>query len=320
MTMNIMPRASAPLFRDPIHDGAADPMIIQHHQTGNWWLFYTARRANLDSVDVSYCHGTPIGAAESRDHGRNWVFRGYLSLDFEPGINTFWAPEIVYAVDKYHMFVTYIQGAPNHFGVNESRILHYTSDDLLHWNSPRPLLLSSSRVIDPCLLQMKDGRWRMWFKDEKAGPVSMVADSRNLEHWQLHGSPAIADRPHEGVNVFVFRGAYWAITDCWRGLALYRSDDAVNWAFQHTILDQPSNRPDDRPSGAHADVLTVDDRAYIFYFTHPGRTKHIECEAGADGVIPYELRRSSVQVAQLEMCNNTLEVVDRDSPFYFYLP
>lgn len=39
--------AKAPLFRDPIHDGAADPMVIYNEQEKAWYMFYTNRRANV---------------------------------------------------------------------------------------------------------------------------------------------------------------------------------------------------------------------------------------------------------------------------------
>ena len=44
------------------------------------------------------------------------------------------------------------------------------------------------------------------------------------------------------------------------------------------ILEGPSSRPEDRPSGAHGDVVVVGDKIYIFYFTHPARAlqKHPE--------------------------------------------
>ena len=42
-----MSQAAAPLFRDPIHDGAADPTVIWNPHEKAWWLLYTNRRANV---------------------------------------------------------------------------------------------------------------------------------------------------------------------------------------------------------------------------------------------------------------------------------
>ena len=42
---------SKPLYSDPIHDGAADPVVIWNPHKKMWWMFYTNRRAN--SADTS---------------------------------------------------------------------------------------------------------------------------------------------------------------------------------------------------------------------------------------------------------------------------
>ena len=38
--------APAPLFRDPVTDGAADPVLIWNREEKKWWMLYTQRRAN----------------------------------------------------------------------------------------------------------------------------------------------------------------------------------------------------------------------------------------------------------------------------------
>jgi len=85
------------------------------------------------------------------------------------------------------------------------------------------------------------------------------------------------------------------------------------------ILNNASRRNEDTPSGAHADVVVVKDKAYIFYFTHPGRKTHMDSPMEPNGVVPYNLRRSSIQVAELKVNENKL-VCNRDEPFDFYLP
>ena len=58
--------APVPLWRDPVHDGAADASTVRDPATGEWVMFYTNRRANLtvaDEKDVSWVHGTAIGIA-----------------------------------------------------------------------------------------------------------------------------------------------------------------------------------------------------------------------------------------------------------------
>ena len=60
--------APVPLFHDPIHDGAADPVVVWNRARKTWWMFYTNRRADLDDPNgVTWVHGTHIGIAESAD-------------------------------------------------------------------------------------------------------------------------------------------------------------------------------------------------------------------------------------------------------------
>ena len=67
--------ASKPLFRDPVYDGAADPVVIWNQKEKKWVMFYTNRRANEIGLDgVTWVHGTRIGIAESSDGGANWQY------------------------------------------------------------------------------------------------------------------------------------------------------------------------------------------------------------------------------------------------------
>lgn len=126
-----MHKAPAPLFRDPIYDGAADPVVIYNRQKKEWWMFYTQRRANQLVANVGWCYGTAIGVAISKDHGQTWVYKGTPKLEFEEGLNTFWAPDVFFDGGAYHMFLAYIQGVRNDWG-GVARIAHYTSPNL--WN------------------------------------------------------------------------------------------------------------------------------------------------------------------------------------------
>ena len=300
----------APLFRDPIYDGAADPTIIYNRQEKSWWILYTNRRANVEGPGLAWVHGTNIGIASSHDGGATWLYRGILTgLEYELGRNTYWAPEILWHAGAYHMYVSYVPGVPHDWS-GPRHILHYTSTDLWQWTFLSRLPLSSDRVIDACVFHMLDGSWRMWYKDEADRSYSYTADSADLQHWQVRG-PVICDRPHEGPNVFAWRGSIWMITDTWRGLGVYRSADAEHWEQQDNILAEGGKRRDDGVMGNHADVLVAGDRAYIFYFTHPGRTGQPRAEGDP---MPYEERRTSLQVAELDIRDGQL-ICDRDKPF-----
>jgi len=319
-TITIIPRnhiAPAPLFRDPITDGAADPVIIWNREEKSWWMLYTQRRANSEAADVAYCYGTPIGIASSNDHGQTWVYRGTLNLDIEKGVNTFWAPDVVYHNGEYHMFVVYIQGVRNHWG-GTTKMRHYVSKNLWDWKYMGAVKLTSESVIDATLMQMPDGKWRMWYKDQERGSVTMMAESEDLYKWQTHETPAIGGEPHEGPKAFKFGDWYWMLTDEWHGMRVYRSKDANTWEKQGLILTDATSRPDDSPSGAHGDVVVVNNKAYVFYFTHPERKKHSEAPMDESGNTPYRLRRSSIEVGPLEIKNGTL-VSNRAEPFDFYM-
>jgi beta-xylosidase len=311
-------RAPAPLYRDPVTDGAADPVVFWNRAEKCWWMLYTQRRANLEAADVAYCYGNAIGVASTEDQGQTWVYRGTLGLEFEAGHNTFWAPDVAYHQGVYHLFVSYIRGVRNHWG-GDAHIAHYTSENGWEWTFEGLLKLSSDSVIDGTVFQMPGGKWRLWYKDQTRGSITMTAESDDLKTWTLKDEPAIGGAAHEGPKVFRFGEWFWMLTDEWAGMRVYRSKDGDTWEKQGRILDGPSNRPEDRPSGAHGDVVVVGEKAYVFYFTHPGRTKHTEAGMDENGVIPYALRRSSIQAAELVIQDGTL-VCDREKPFDFRLP
>src|ERR1039458_385268 len=246
--------AAAPLFRDPIYDGAADPVAIWNRQEKNWWLLYTQRRANVDGPGVAWVHGCDIGVARSLDDGHSWRYLGVLpGLEFERGRNTFWAPEMVWHEGVYHMYVSYVPGVPRDWS-GPRRMLHYTSADLWQWKFHGPLALSSERVIDACVERLGPGHWRMWYKDEANHSHTYAADSPDLERWTVAGE-AIGGAGHEGPNVFRWRGAWWMITDHWDGLGVFRSEDALAWTRQaKNILREPGIRSDDGVKGGHADI------------------------------------------------------------------
>ena len=302
----------APLFRDPIYDGAADPTIIWNREEQSWWILYTNRRATAEGQGVAWCHGTDIGVASSPD-GQAWLYRGTLrGLEFEPGRNTFWAPEVLWHAGTYHMYVSYVRGVPTHWGYGRD-IVHYTSANLWDWTFQSILPLSSPQVIDACVFQLPDGSWRMWYKDETHQAHSYEANSPDLAHWTVHG-PVVSDCSHEGPNVFRWREAYWMVTDYWHGLGVYRSTDLRSWTRQADILDVPGTRLEDGSLGHHADVLVQGDEAFIFYFTHP----EVTGMAAENAVWTYAMRRTSLQAARLELRDGQL-VCDRNADLDLHL-
>jgi hypothetical protein len=283
--------APKPLFRDPIYDGAADPVVIWNQKENKWFMFYTNRRANIEEFDgVTWVHGTRIGIAESLDGGASWQYRGTCDI---PLNETHWAPEVIEYQGTYHMYLTYVPGIFSDWN-HPRHIVHLTSENLIQWNYESTLDLATNRVIDACVLQLPDGNWRMWYNNETDGKSIYIADSKDLYQWEDKGK-AVGDQGGEGPKVFQWKGKYWMLTDVWHGLALYQSDNLISWKrLPGNLLESPGTGKDDSVKGGHSDVVVNEGRAYLFYFTHPGRVNSIPEENW------YEKRRSSIQVVELE--------------------
>lgn len=286
----------SPLYRDPVFDGASDPVMIRNRREGSWWMLYTSRRATVPTKGVGWVHGSDVGVASSNDGGATWCYRGVLDLDHEFGRNTFWAPEVIWASGGYHMFVSYIRGVPDQWAGHARHIHHYISDDLVSWDHCGPLALSSDRVIDAAVHPHPGGGYRLWYKDEADGNSTWSVDSADLEIWDNPRRALQTPGGHEGPNVFRFCSDYWLVVDSWDGQLAYRSDDLSLWRPAGRILDtdsaSQSGREDDVGPGLHSDVVVDGDRAYIVYFTLPE----------ADPTTPqrpYPARRSSVLAAEL---------------------
>lgn len=302
----LIEEAEAPLFRDPIFDGAADPSVIWHAEREEWWIFYTQRRANVPAQGVSWCYGTDIGIAVSADQGRTFYYKGVCEgLDFEPGELTFWAPEVLRHEDTYHMFVTYIRGIWHNWG-GDRHIIHLTSPDLFTWTYQSELPLTSDRVIDPGVIRIHDTVWRLWYKDEAAGSITRAADSRDLYSWQVIEESSASDRPHEAPNVFFLSDSWWLLTDTGQGMGVYASPDMNEWEPQPMLMREPGLRTDDGWFGQHPDVVVMHDRALMFYFVHAGRPLFDRPSFGYHSTQPYEWKRTVLQVAELEVLDGRL--------------
>lgn len=302
--------ADKPLFRDPVFDGAADPTVIWNSKEKKWFMFYTNRRANATGLDgVTWVHGTLIGIAESSDGGATWKYRDTCDIQYRLTDYTHWAPEVVKSKGLYHMFLTYVPGVFKDWN-HPRQIVHLTSKNLINWKFESELKLSSDRCIDACVFQLKDGSWRMYYNNERDNKSIYYADSPDLYKWTDSGKKVVGDRGGEGPNVFSWKGKYWMAVDNWSGCGIYSSDDLINWKRQEkNILQEPGKGAEDNVIGQHPDIITDGDNAYIFYFTHPGRTPGTRPEN------EYQGRRSSLQVGELKYINGQI-VCNRDEPVY----
>ncbi|WP_228852941.1 glycoside hydrolase family protein [Aegicerativicinus sediminis] len=303
--------ADKPLFRDPIFDGAADPSVIWNKAEQKWFMFYTNRRANEKRANgVSWVHGTRIGIAESTD-GAHWTYKDTANINYKFKDITYWAPDVLEYKGVYHMYLTIVPGIFDDW-YHPRFIVHLTSNNLQDWEFESKLTLASDRCIDATVFQLPNGMWRIYYNNENDGKSIYYADSKDLYNWVDSGQQVIKDRG-EGPKVFNWKNQTWMVNDAWDGLGVYSTEDYIHWTRQeYNLLKVPGIGKDDNVKGGHPDIVVNDGRAYVFYFTHPGRT---EKNKGKDN---YATRRSSIQVAELKFENGVISC-NRDIPVNIHL-
>jgi hypothetical protein len=297
--------APKPLFRDPIFDGAADPVLAWDRAGRKWVMFYTNRRASLtDLPGVEWVHGTRIGMAESLDGGATWNYTGTVEVPFGNPDYTHWAPEVIDFEGTYHLYLSIVPGIFRDWNAAR-QIIHLTSQDLHRWEYRSTLDLGSDRVIDPSVARLPDGSFRMWYKNERARDGSIYyADSTDLDRWASRGV-AIPGGRGEGPKIFRWKDSYWMLVDVWDGIAVYRSADCLEWKRQPAnLLKEPGTLPTDQSKGDHVDVVASGDRAWMFYFVHQGGKD-------AEGKPPKWQQRTVIQTVELELSGGQM-VCDRN--------
>ena len=291
--------APYPLYRDPVYDGAADPVVIWNKQEQKWFMFYTNRRANLkETKGVDWVHGTPIGIAESSDGGLTWTYKTDANISYGDKDVTYWAPDVIEHDGTYHMYLTIVPGVFSDWS-HPRHIIHLTSKNLIDWDYESKIELVSDKVIDAGIVKTPGGKWRMYYNNERANKSIYYAESDDLYKWEDKGK-AVTDKRGEGPKIFYWKDRYFMIIDSWDGLTVYQSKNLSNWHRQKDpILQRPGTGTDDKVKGGHADVVVNNDRAYIFYFTHPGRQEGVKGDN-------YETRRTSILVSELKFKDGKL--------------
>ncbi len=304
-----------PLFSDPYYHGSCDPEAVWNEKAGEWYVYYTARRAERQK---STYVGTPIGALSSPDL-IHWTFQGYCSFDGIPGKPdmpvTYWAPGIIVDGDSLHMFVTYKDNAKPPWG-GKGVIRHYTApltDPVNGWKLADTPEFNQPDPIDASLIKIGD-EFRAYYRVGQGGGIQW-ATSPDLRTWnnrgQCPGDVNAKDRGfgyQEAPYVFEFGGAYWMLTDPHDGLAVFRSDDGVTWSQKPRILLEPGTGPQDHTRARHPSVIVKNGRAFIFYHVEPNRPYPTP---------PAEQRtvhqkKSFLQIAELKIKGDTL-TCERDT-------
>lgn len=292
--------AAKPMYDDPLYHGAADPVVVYNKPQKLWYMLYTNRRATLnDSSGVRWVHGTPIGIASSKD-GKNWKYVDTANIDYRPDSGyTFWAPDVVEQKGIYHMYLTYVPGIFADWQ-HPREIVHCTSKDLRNWKFESKLQLAAPKVIDASVFKVNDTLWRMWYNNERDHKSIYYADSKDLYHWTDKGQ-AMNNRG-EGPKVFRWQNQYFMIVDIWKGMEVYSSQDLLHWTKQpDRILEAPGTAKDDQAIGGHCDIVVNNNRAYIFYFTHPGRRKDAPAPRNS-----FDDKTSVIQISELKYQNGQI--------------
>lgn len=311
--------APKPVFRDPIYDGAADPIVIWNPFEKKWWMYYTNRRATETHLPgVSWVFKTPIGIAESAD-GANWTYVGKANFPELPaeagGENaTLWAPDIVAGEDgKWHMYLSIQPGVAERWGVVPGYIAHLTSENMMDWQYIRRFDLPKGSY-DADVIRMPDSTWRMYYKDPTGGASTFFyMESKDLTQWT--DPVRVLSQRGEGPTVFHWKGYYWMILCDGQGFTTLRSADAESWVVQsegNLMPDGTGTGTDDVTAALHGEIVLSDDRAFFYYFTHPGR---IGKNKNKD---TFEQRRSSIQVVEL-MFKEGWIYADRNQPTFVKL-
>lgn len=310
--------APRPLYRDPPFDAPTDPVLIFNAEQNKWVMYYTARRGNAENAPgVTWIHGTNIGIAESSDGGATWNYVGTADISYgkdkHPNDFTYWAPEIIWNEGTYHMYLSFVPGIFTDWN-HPRELIHLTSKDGIKWDTVGPVDLKSDRVIDASILQLPNGTWRMWYKDERKGDRMLAyADSPDLNKWEPKGN-SVADHNGEGPKVVNWKGKYWLIADTWAtGQRVWSSDDCLNWKPQDVTL-----------LGNHGDVVVSGDRAWWFYFggEQNGRGRRGGANAVAPATTPTRRgggRVTAVNVVELKVVDGKLVPGDPNEPTYIDL-
>ncbi len=302
--------APAPLFRDPVTDGAADPSVVWHAGEKAWYIFYTQRRANVALPPAeSWYMGTKIAIAKSADQGRTWNYVG-TAQGLSRGMKdeTFWAPHVFEDNGTWHLFVTFIPKVVK-AAKGQPVICHYTSKDMVAWEYSDTVDVKSDDIIDPGVVKLRDGRWLMVFRDCRQQNRTAKVVSPDLRNWtrldDLTGTGA-----HEAPVVLFWKNKFWMFIDEWKGIGAYESDDGIKYTQNSLILDKAGKRADDGYFGSHPGVALAGDRAFVFYHVHAGRKIGVDTPTLDQKGI--EFKRTSLQVAELELKDGKI-ICDRDN-------
>lgn len=290
---------TAPLYRDPLFDGAHDPELVWNHAEQCYWLLYLQNRYNIplsDPAPLGRTSLTDIGLASTPDGGRSWVYRGVAEgLDVpasaradglppsgtqQYGGATWWRPAVTSVGGVYHAFWVMWEASrgmkgPDGPGAYANwNLVHYTSNNLKSW-SYNQTVRTNSFAYDSDVFRLADGRYILFSTGQtravRGNPK--VLQSRDLYEW--------TECTDAGLQVNIDEGPHATWNDMsikWRGFGFINwdgsahfgtnrpnmmrtSDGGMTWEMSNTTLyPGPGTRPLDL-GAAHQGPLLLNQGA-----------------------------------------------------------
>jgi beta-xylosidase len=169
-----------PVHANPVYGGYfADPFVWKHDG-----IYYAIGTGELEASGAAIGKVFPL--LQSSDFFQ-WTFASSALVKPAPELgNTFWAPAVAYADDRFHLYYSVGQGDKNH----QLRVATSNSPQGPYRDTGKPLInpAECSFAIDPHPFQDEDGQWYIFYARDfldcspaaRAGTALMVAPLKNM--------------------------------------------------------------------------------------------------------------------------------------------
>ncbi len=233
---NLLSDIKSPIiFKGDEQTAYRDPAVLV--QDDVLYLFFTLVKSESDGKVYSYT------AMRSTRNLKKWSPIKILTprdqnLDFSsPGNIIRFQNEWILCLQTYPRPDYFVSQMPR-FGTGDARLYIMRSKDLIHWRAPELLKVKGpetsfqdmGRMIDPYLLEDKDGKGKWWCFYKQNG-VSM-SYSYDLVNWTYSGKTDSG----ENVTVLIENDNYILVHSPKNGIALKRSSNLTDWNDWGTLI------------------------------------------------------------------------------------
>ena len=209
------------------------------------------------------------------------------------------------------MYLTYVPGVFENWN-HPRNIIHLTSKDLLNWKVRINIETCNDKVIDAWCFNFPItpgayGTIMRWMESRSGMRTVRICTTGLTKGKQLQQE----EKDQKFLNGKIITGWWLMYGKEWRSISPMI---LLNWTRQSSrILEVGGTGKDDGAIGGHCDVVLNNDRAFVFYFTHPGRTALNPAQGSS-----VEARRSVIQVAELEYKDGEISC-NRNKPSFINL-